>query len=137
MRIATRRDIARAPGSGSAAPALSRRVALLVSGLALAGCGTQGSPPTGTSTTSATSTTPLSGATVLKENLPTEVDGVRLIAYNVEADTAGLQIGPDRRTVALDDTVTIARTRYSVAELVPSDSNRGDLPNGWVSLTSP
>jgi|UPI000832F456 hypothetical protein len=119
-----------------------RRVAAsLLACCALAGCSGQATPAD-TSTQSATETTtqetktPMPDATTLKENLPTEVNGVRLIAYNIEADRAGLHLGPDKVTITLDETISVGGTDYTVAELEPSDKARGDHANGWVSLTA-
>lgn len=118
---------------------MTRRLAVLaLSVVALTGCGTgdvEVPPETPTATTQEAQT-PMSDAKTLKENLPTEVGGVRLIAYNIRPDRAGLHLGPDQRTIRLDETITVDGTDYTVAELVPSDPARGDHSNGWVSLTS-
>lgn len=104
-----------------------RRVAVLVGALALGACGAHGSSPP--------PRTPMPDATTIKENLPAEVNGVRLIAYNIETDRAGLHLGPDRQTIRLDQTISVGGVDYTVAELVPTDPARGDHANGWVSLT--
>ena len=117
---------------------MTRRLAVLALSVALAGCGAGDVevPPETRAATPHTAQTPMSDATTLKENLPTEVGGVRLIAYNIRADGAGLHLGADQRTIRLDETFSIDGTDYTVAELVPSDPARGDHANGWVSLTS-
>ncbi|MHA7126141.1 hypothetical protein ACRTEC_07105 [Janibacter indicus] len=115
-----------------------RLVAVLLSALALGACGADGSaPPTSEDSTRTTQTTrtPMPDATTIKENLPAQVNGVRLIAYNIEADRAGLHLGPDRQTIRLDQTISVGGVDYTVAELVPTDPARGDHANGWVSLT--
>lgn len=124
---------------GGAGSILGRAVCVLAGlalvGLALVGCVSPDAPPS-TRTTTQETRTPMSDATTLKENLPTTVDGVRLIAFNIETGTAGLHIGSDKRTVALDESVTIGGKSYTVSELVPTSKARGDHANGWVSLTA-
>lgn len=121
---------------------MRRLTATLLACCVLTGCGSQGTPAeTGTRSTSTEPTTqetktPMPDATTLKENLPTEVNGVRLIAYNIEPDRAGLHLGPDKVTITLDETISVGGTDYTVAELEPTDPARNDHANGWVSLTA-
>ena len=115
---------------------MRRLTALLAACVALTGCGGQEPPPATTTQTQPTQEmrTPMSDATTLKENLPTQVNGVRLIAYNIEQDRAGLHLGSDKRAITLDETISVGGSDYTVAELVPTDAARGEHPNGWVSL---
>ena len=113
--------------TGRRGPALGRRTFLALLGAsALSACGDDSAEA---------ERTPLAGATVLRENLPKDVDGVRLIAFNIDPDRAGLHLGSDRRTIRLDETLSVGGTRYTVAELVPTHPARGEHANGWVSLT--
>lgn len=114
-----------------------RLIALLLSAAVLGACGSDPSPATDDPPrTSQETRTPMPDATTLKENLPTQVNGVRLIAYNIEADRAGLHLGADKRTIALDETISVGGTDYTVAEMVPTDAARSDHANGWISLTT-
>lgn len=118
------------------------RCAAVVTGLALlVGASACGSGPDPASTTTSTSTpsapqeSPMADAIVLKQNLPTKVDGTRVVAYNVTDDGAGLQTPDGRVSVDLDGTVELDGRSYTVVETVPhSDEREGTRPNGWVSL---
>ncbi|WP_282072297.1 hypothetical protein [Janibacter hoylei] len=57
---------------------------------------------------------------------------MRLIAFNIDPDRAGLHLGSDRRTIRLDETLWVGGTRYTVAELVPTHPARGEHANGCV-----
>lgn len=110
--------------------------------LAIAGCGdgtdeTPRSQPDSATTEDAANheETPMDDATTLPQNIPTTVDGSRVVAYNVRSDGAALQTPDGRLTVSLDEEIELGGTTYRVAETVPhSDEREGARPNGWVSL---
>ena len=139
------------------------RCAAIATGLALlvgaSACGSGPDPAstsTSTSTPSAPQESPMADAIVLKQNLPTKVDGTRVVAFcsdatvmggamgdvgcrvvvdNVTDDGAGLQTPDGRVSVDLDGTVELDGRSYTVVETVPhSDEREGTRPNGWVSL---
>lgn len=73
---------------------------------------------------------------VLRQNLPTRVDGGRLIAYNIDPGTAIISADGDRTVVHPGDEVTVHGAVYRVTELVPHDDARPEhRPNGWITLS--
>lgn len=71
----------------------------------------------------------------LRQNLPTKVGGVRLIAYNIEAEEAVLSVAGERSMVRADALVTVGAASYRVVEVVPhSDERPARRPNGWLTL---
>ena len=72
---------------------------------------------------------------VLRQNLPTKVEGSRLIAYNIAPESAVLSNDGARSMIHPDDVVTVAGLAYAVHELAPHDDARPEhRPNGWVRL---
>lgn len=71
----------------------------------------------------------------LKQNLPTKVDGQRLIAYNIQAEEAVLSVAGERSMVRADALVPVGAATYRVVEVVPhSEEREARRPNGWLTL---
>lgn len=97
-----------------------RRVAALVGATALVtGCGSEGPEP-------------VEDATQLEQNIPTDVDGHRVIAYNMTEDTGVVDVDGHRTRVSTGSTLRVGPTRYEVVQIVPDGDEDG--PDGWVSI---
>lgn len=75
---------------------------------------------------------PVEGATQLEQNLPTDVDGVRVIAYNPGDDSGVLAVDGERMEVAVGDVVEVGDADYEVVQIVPGSDGEG--PEGWISI---
>lgn len=125
---------------------MRRPLAVLALAAVLGGCGGDATEPaqstsgtsgtSGPSPTTAAKETPMADTITLRQNLPTQVDGVRVIAYNITDDGAGLQTPDGKVSVDVGDEVDLGGTSYTVAETVPHSDDRDEpRPNGWVSLS--
>lgn len=97
-----------------------RRVAsLLVATALLAGCGSDRPEP-------------VEDATVLEQNIPTDVDGVRVIAYNTTEESGVLAVDDERSEVTVGDVVDVGGVGYEVVQIVADGDDEG--PDGWISI---
>lgn len=93
--------------------------------LALAGCGLVAACAAG-STTQGTATTSPAGAVTLTQNLPTPVDGYRLVAANIDDDGAAVTVEPPEGAAATLDVVagqryTSSGLTFDVLSVTPDD----------------
>lgn len=100
--------------------ARSRAVVAVCALTALAGCG-------------ANQPDPVADATQLRQNIPTQVQDHRVIAYNMDDESAVMSVDSETSEVTVGSTVTLGEQEYEVVQIVP-DSGRGDGPDGWVSI---
>lgn len=97
-----------------------RRRALVVALAALlVGCGS-GQPE------------PVGDATQLEQNIPTDVDGVRVIAYNMSDGSGIVDVDGDTSEVTVGDSVEVGETEYEVVQIVEDSDAEG--PDGWISI---
>ncbi|MGO1167929.1 MAG: hypothetical protein ACTMHL_15105 [Janibacter sp.] len=97
-----------------------RRTAAVVAALAmLAGC-------------SSDRPEPVEDATRLEQNIPTEVDGVRVIAYNMGDDSGIVDVDGDPSEVSVGDSLEVGEIEYEVVQIVEDSDDEG--PDGWISI---
>lgn len=75
---------------------------------------------------------PVEDATRLEQNLPTEVDGVRVVAYNPTEDSGVVAVDGERREVTVGDVVEVGGVDFEVVQIVPDSDAEG--PDGWISI---
>lgn len=99
---------------------MRRAIAAAAAVLVLAGCGSERPVPE-------------PDATQLRQNLPTQVDGHRVIAYTVDDDSGTLAVDDEESEVEVGATVTIGDREYEVVQVVADDDGT-DEPDGWISI---
>ena len=98
---------------------MRRAATLALAAALLAGCGSDRPEP-------------VEDATRLEQNIPTDVDGVRVIAYNTTEESGVLAVDGERSEVTLGDVVEVGDTGFEVVQIVPDGDGEG--PDGWISI---
>lgn len=75
---------------------------------------------------------PVEDATLLEQNLPTEVEGVRVVAYNPTEDSGVVAVDGERTEVAVGDVIGVGGVDFEIVQIVPDGDAEG--PDGWISI---
>lgn len=98
---------------------MRRAATLLVVAMLLAACGSDRPEP-------------VEDALQLDQNIPTDIDGTRVIAYNMDDRSGVLSVDGKRSEVSVGTAVDVGGATYEVVQIVADGDDEG--PDGWISV---